>query len=193
MRGALLLGALLVLAAPGPLAADDPQKRLADLLVAMLDARTQPTTADTVERLGREIDALVRELATPDDGDFYRLGLDELALRVLGAHHPDRVPAWEAEARHRHVRSTRAVLKAIREGLEHYYLNYGRYPTTGEGLAILFTWGDRGGPFLERWVPVKDAWGRWFVYRYPRTRGRDEYDLRSLGPDGREGTADDVE
>ncbi|MEK7385800.1 MAG: type II secretion system protein GspG [candidate division NC10 bacterium] len=42
-------------------------------------------------------------------------------------------------------------------------------------------------------MPVKDAWGRWFVYRYPRTRGRDEYDLRSLGPDGREGTADDVE
>ncbi len=193
MRRALLLGALLVLAAPGPLAADDPQKRLADLLVAMMDARTQPTTADTVERLGREIDALVRELTTPDDRDFYRLGVDELALRVLRAHHPDRAPAWETEARHRHVRSTRAVLKAIREGLEHYYLNYGRYPTTGEGLAILFTWGDRGGPFIERWVPVKDAWGRWFAYRSPRARGRDEYDLRSLGPDGREGTADDVE
>ncbi|MEK7386982.1 MAG: hypothetical protein AABZ83_11115, partial [candidate division NC10 bacterium] len=63
MRGALLLGALLVLAVPGALSADDPQKRLADLLVAMLDARTRPTAADTVERLGREIDALVRELA----------------------------------------------------------------------------------------------------------------------------------
>ena len=80
---------------PGALSADDPQKRLADLLVAMLDARTRPTAADTVERLGREIDALVRELTTPDDRDFYRLGVDELALRVLRAYHPDRAPAWK--------------------------------------------------------------------------------------------------
>lgn len=189
MRRALLLGALLVLTPPEALADDDPQKRLADLLVAMMDARTRPTTADTVERLGREIDALVREFATPDDRDFYRRGLDELALRVLRAHHPDRAPACEAEARRRHVQSTRAVLKAIREGLEHHYLNHGRYATTGEGLAILFTWGDTGGPFLERWVPVKDAWGRWFVYRYPGTRGRGEYDLLASTPSPRRSTS----
>jgi hypothetical protein len=44
-----------------------------------------------------------------------------------------------------------------------------------------------GAPWMAR-IPV-DAWGRAFRYV---VRGGDLFEVRSLGPDGEEGTADDV-
>jgi general secretion pathway protein G len=46
------------------------------------------------------------------------------------------------------------------------------------------------GPYIKRGVP-NDPWGQPYVYRFPGTNGMD-YDLYSLGPDGREGNDDIV-
>lgn len=43
----------------------------------------------------------------------------------------------------------------------------------------------------ERRVP-KDPWGQDYVYRAPGTINTDGFDLVSLGPDGKEGTDDDI-
>jgi len=116
-----------------------------------------------------------------------------LALVLLAA--PGSAQAQDATgARAGEIAATRATLKALRAGLDDFLFIHGRYPYTEEGVVILLTRGIFGGPYIEHSVTTVDAWGRPFVYRSPSTRGgRREYDLFSLGPDGRESTADDVE
>jgi general secretion pathway protein G len=69
----------------------------------------------------------------------------------------------------------------------------GRAPTTAEGLESLVrnpgTSDAWNGPYLAKEVP-KDNWGRAYLYRCPGTHG--DFDLLSVGPDGVEGTDDDV-
>jgi general secretion pathway protein G len=71
----------------------------------------------------------------------------------------------------------------------------GRFPTSAEGLEVLVN--DPGnlkdwkGPYLKKNMP-NDPWGRTYVYRFPGIRNPDYYDLWSNGPDGIEGTEDDV-
>jgi general secretion pathway protein G len=79
--------------------------------------------------------------------------------------------------------------------LDLFEMHNGRYPTTAEGLAALraapsgaSNW---KGPYLKRTVPL-DPWGKPYVYKSPGQTNREDYDLVSIGPDGVEGTADDV-
>ncbi len=72
--------------------------------------------------------------------------------------------------------------------LDLYRLDVGRYPTTEEGLQALQArpagvenW---DGPYIKKDVPM-DPWGKPYVYRQPGQRG--DFDLMSLGLDGREG------
>jgi len=77
--------------------------------------------------------------------------------------------------------------------LDQFELDVGRFPTTKEGLEALVQrpagvkqW---QGPYLSS-LP-KDPWGRPFAYRCPGG-GREPFELRSLGPDGKEGGGDDI-
>lgn len=191
MRRALLLGALLLLATPLAASAQDARKRLADLLVELMDRRTQAATLDTMKTLQGEIHALVKQMVTRAPDDFYNRKLDDLAVAALRAHRPERVAEWEAGMRRRYISQTRAVLRAIRQSLELRSLDEGVFPTTAEGLAVLFVTGRRGTPYLDPAFPMTDAWGRPFVYRAPGNAK--PYDLFSLGPDGEEGSTDDLE
>lgn len=190
-RRGLALALLLLLAAPAAARAADDQKRLADLLVELLDRRLQPTPRETMDALHERINALVRTLVAPDPADFYHRKLDDAAIDALRAHRPERALEWEVDARRRYVSQTRAVLRAIRQALELRYLDEAAYPTTAEGLPALFTQGAHGGPYLAVGLPLADAWGRPFVYRAPGAVKA--YDLFSPGPDGTDGTPDDVE
>ena len=73
--------------------------------------------------------------------------------------------------------------------LDLYRLEIGRYPTEEEGLAALV---DRppqveawNGPYLKNRESLIDPWGTPYVYRSPGEHG--EYDLYTLGADGKEG------
>jgi len=73
--------------------------------------------------------------------------------------------------------------------LDLYHLEVGRYPTDQEGLAALV---DRppqaavwNGPYLKNRASLTDPWGRPYLYRFPGQHG--DYDLYSLGADGKEG------
>jgi general secretion pathway protein G len=86
------------------------------------------------------------------------------------------------------VKAARAQIDALQKSLDQYRLDVGRYPSTEQGLAVLNTrpaeepkW---AGPYLAKAVP-KDPWGRDYQYRSPGEHG--EYDLLSLGRDGRPG------
>jgi general secretion pathway protein G len=82
----------------------------------------------------------------------------------------------------------RAQIDALQKALDQYHLDTGRYPDTAQGLAALVVrpadeprW---SGPYLAKAVPA-DPWGRPYVYRQPGVHG--EFDLLSLGRDGRPG------
>ncbi len=75
--------------------------------------------------------------------------------------------------------------------LEVYRLDVGSYPTSEQGLAVLINRpsGVRGwnGPYVRGDQGALDPWGNAFVYRSPSQRPGREYDLISLGSDGRPG------
>ncbi len=90
-------------------------------------------------------------------------------------------------------------LKNFDTALAHYELHVGRFPETRDGLLALVTrpssvpekaW---DGPYLklDGGVLPRDPWHNAYNYRSPGQQNED-YDLWSLGPDGIEGTADDI-
>ncbi|WP_374592277.1 type II secretion system major pseudopilin GspG [Aquabacterium sp.] len=92
------------------------------------------------------------------------------------------------------VKTARAQLDALQKSLDQYRLDAGHYPSTEQGLAALWVkpanetrW---SGPYLTK-EPPKDPWQRDYQYRSPGQHG--EYDLFSLGRDGREGGTDEDE
>lgn len=89
------------------------------------------------------------------------------------------------------IAAARLQIKEIEAALDLYRLDNGFYPTTEQGLKALVerpttepiprNW--REGGYMKK-VPL-DPWGNPFVYRCPGDHG--EYDLFSMGADGREG------
>ncbi|MEW6332829.1 MAG: type II secretion system major pseudopilin GspG [Thermodesulfobacteriota bacterium] len=80
-----------------------------------------------------------------------------------------------------------AQIELIGQGLDHFRLDVGRYPTTQEGLnALMVNTGIEkwDGPYLKKAVPT-DPWGKPFHYQCPGSHG--EYDLFSYGRDGTSG------
>jgi general secretion pathway protein G len=84
-------------------------------------------------------------------------------------------------------------LKQIDTALKDFRLDMRRYPTTEEGLEIL--WDEPGnlerwnGPYLEKALKG-DPWGHPYVYKAPGPDDR-PYQLKSYGPDGQEGGTDE--
>ena len=82
----------------------------------------------------------------------------------------------------------RTQLEMLESALDQFKLDTGRYPTTEEGLeALIKDPGVKGwnGPYLKKNKIPKDPWGRDFIYKCPGEHG--EYDLYSLGADGKPG------
>jgi general secretion pathway protein G len=86
-------------------------------------------------------------------------------------------------------KTARLQIESFSNALDLFYIDAGRYPTSAEGLAALVqrppgvsSW---NGPYLrDRSVPA-DPWGNPYVYRSPGQHGN--YDIVSLGADGRDG------
>jgi len=80
-------------------------------------------------------------------------------------------------------------IKELTTALNLYRIDVGRVPSTDEGIGSLLQappgaerW---AGPYLSRKSAVLDPWGRPYRYAAPGEQG--EYDLVSLGADGRPG------
>jgi general secretion pathway protein G len=86
----------------------------------------------------------------------------------------------------------KAQVEAFSRALDAYRLDIGAYPSTEEGLKVLFErptdntkW---NGPYLQK-TPPNDPWGRPYVYK----RGsKSEYDLFTFGRDGQPGGTGDA-
>ena len=91
------------------------------------------------------------------------------------------------------VTTTQVQMKNIEQALKLYKLHNNFYPTTEQGLKALVEKPETEpvpknwkGPYLDK-VP-KDAWGNDFIY----VSDGKHFTLVSPGPDGEEGTEDDL-
>ncbi|MCI0342274.1 MAG: type II secretion system major pseudopilin GspG [Planctomycetales bacterium] len=90
----------------------------------------------------------------------------------------------------------KAQIANFATALEMYDVDNARYPTSEEGLGALAQ-APKAAPAAARWkgpyvkALPQDPWGNAFRYQHPGTHGK-AYDLWSAGPDGKDGTADDV-
>jgi len=99
------------------------------------------------------------------------------------------------------LKLARAQLQAFESALEQFRVEMKRWPTEEEGLTVLWSKealandDDKaryGGPYLKEAKP-KDAWGNAWVFRVPSTIIEGQpFDIVSNGPDGQEGTEDDI-
>jgi len=112
---------------------------------------------------------------------------------------------------------TEADIKIVQAQLERFHFDMKRFPSTEEGLSALVkspssgvsseiddgetaneTFNTRSGgssnwagPYVTRMM--KDPWGNSYQYEYPPTHGvGNEPDIWSFGPDGQDGTEDDI-
>lgn len=91
----------------------------------------------------------------------------------------------------RHAKAV-ADIESISNALDQFFVHCSRYPTTEEGMTALrakptgddlVNW---QGPYVKKAIPA-DPWGREYTYECPGQHNPEEYDLYSLGRDGREG------
>lgn len=86
-------------------------------------------------------------------------------------------------------KTARVQLENLRNALDMFQLDVGRYPSSQEGLDALrlrpnsaARW---AGPYLRDELPL-DPWGNQYFYRSPG-EGGSSYDIGSFGSDGRSG------
>lgn len=96
------------------------------------------------------------------------------------------------------VKAARTQIEMLGAAMDTYRLDMSRYPSTDQGIAAL---SDKPadaaeaarwrGPYLKKKVD-KDPWGNSYVYRSPGEKS--DYEISSLGADGKEGgTGDDAD
>lgn len=96
------------------------------------------------------------------------------------------------------VKAAKAQVGMLQQPLEMYFLDLNQYPTTSQGLQALLAppsdlknntkW---AGPYVDKTLPL-DPWDRPYQYASPGKHNPNTYDVWSLGPDGVDGTADDI-
>jgi general secretion pathway protein G len=121
-----------------------------------------------------------------------------LVLVILVILAASAVTAYGPLQRRAYINAAKNQIGLFRTALGAYQLAIGNYPTSEQGLQALITqpadlpnpalW---EGPYIEGGLPL-DPWGREYRYAYPGVNNPHSYDLWSAGPDGQDGTADDI-
>ena len=104
-------------------------------------------------------------------------------------------PRYFSQVGKSEVQVARAQIDSLEKALDQYRLDTRHYPSSEQGLdaLVIKPQGENGwsGPYLKKAVPA-DPWGRPYVYRVPGQKS--EFDLFSLGKDGRPGgTGEDAD
>jgi general secretion pathway protein G len=95
------------------------------------------------------------------------------------------------------LKAAKSQVGMLDSPLQRYALDMGDFPASSVGLNALVSapsdaqssqW---AGPYLEKGVPA-DPWGRAYMYANPGRHNSSSYDVWSVGPDGADGTEDDI-
>ncbi len=136
-----------------------------------------------------------RASSTAQAGGFTLIEL-LLVVVIIGMLAAIVVPRIAGRSKEAAVTSTKASINSLSNALNMFEVDNHFYPSTDQGLDALLVKPDTEQE-LKNWRKYltgeelpKDAWGTEFVYRLPEEG--DEFELFSTGPDGQEGTEDDV-
>jgi general secretion pathway protein G len=123
----------------------------------------------------------------------YRIGVPVVACLCFGVLILALFPPNPGRAEDPMVKLAKAEIAGISTALEAFRVDTGRYPTEHEGLQALIT----APPGLAGWksayldkMPM-DPWKHPYIY-HEGVRYEGGYATLSAGPDGREGTKDDI-
>lgn len=119
-----------------------------------------------------------------------------LVVIIIGVIAAIAVPRLTGNTQKAKVTATKQSISSLSMALDNFELGVGRFPTSEEGIQALLVrppslTEDSGwdGPYMRE-EPL-DAWNRKLTYKYPGEKSVD-YDIISQGPDGQEGSADDI-
>ena len=92
--------------------------------------------------------------------------------------------------------TARTGIQSITTSLKRYEMSNLNAPSTEQGLQALVTM-PGGAPKPRGWMQLLkelpiDPWGQPFQYRNPGAKNTTSYDVFSMGPDKKQGTADDI-
>jgi len=98
-------------------------------------------------------------------------------------------PKYFAQIGKSELTIAQSQIESLSKALDSYRLDIGHYPSTEQGLAVLYSrptdskekW---HGPYLSKKVPL-DPWGHAYVYTSPGSTA--DYELWSMGKDGKAG------
>jgi general secretion pathway protein G len=118
-----------------------------------------------------------------------------LVLVILGILAALVLPKFTGRTEQARVTAAQTQISTFGTALDAFEIDTGSYPRGADGLQQLLVappdiTGYRG-PYLKSDIPL-DPWGHPYVYEYPGRINVNGYDIRSFGPDGQDGTADDI-
>lgn len=118
-----------------------------------------------------------------------------LVLVILGVLAAIVVPKFAGRTEQARITAAQTQIATFGTALDAFEVDNGYYPKGRNGLQDLVVQPSDApnwrGPYLKGDVPL-DPWGRPYIYECPGRHNPSGYDLMSMGPDGREGTEDDI-
>jgi general secretion pathway protein G len=118
-----------------------------------------------------------------------------LVLVILGVLAAIVVPKFAGRTEQARVTAAQTQIATFGTALDAFEVDNGYYPKGSAGLQDLIeqprdaqSW---KGPYLKGEIPT-DPWNNAYVYVCPGKQNPTGYDLMSMGPDGREGSEDDI-
>ena len=119
-----------------------------------------------------------------------------LVLVILAALTAIVAPKFTSRSKQARVTASQTDINNIELAIDMYETDNGAYPSSSQGLEVLveepsgaLNW---NGPYLKKGGVPKDPWGNAYVYEQPGRNNENGYDLYSKGPDGKQGTEDDI-
>lgn len=103
------------------------------------------------------------------------------------------IPKFTGRSQQARETAAKTDISRIATAIAAFEIDTGRFPTSEEGLNALIS--QPAG--VTNWhqafskMPI-DPWGNPYQYRYPGQDNPNGFDVYSFGPDGREGTDDDI-
>jgi|YNPBryantNP2012_1023418.scaffolds.fasta_scaffold13301_3 general secretion pathway protein G len=115
-----------------------------------------------------------------------------LVLVILGTLAALVLPRFAGTSERARKTAALTQISTFKTALNAYEVDNGSYPKSLQDLVEqprdAQNW---HGPYLDGAVPL-DPWKNAYIYVYPGRHNPNGYDLSSMGPDGREGTEDDI-
>ncbi len=102
------------------------------------------------------------------------------------------IPRFGPVGKEAKIKATLAQISNLRTAVNMFETQNGHYPKSLEELVVRPGDVSNWHPYLDPPKLPLDPWQHPYVYQCPGRRDPDGYDLWSMGPDGQDGTDDDI-